>query len=299
MAKDLIIGAFTNYDEFQVLRPWVQSINDSGFEGDKVLIAINTTPEMCQDITNQGFNVIAVNDTEQKLRVHMLRFIHVYDFLNKHADDYRFVITTDVRDVIFQKNPSKFMENYFNKERHWLKLIAQSEAIKIKDEAWNRDNIIKNFGKFFYEDVKDKEVLNVGLIAGLAHSVKDLCFFLFQMSLNRPDWVADQAAYNMICNFGPFKDVIGVLRLKDAWALNAHVTNKPDQMEEFGPHLLEERPKMIDGVIYNSDDKPFVIVHQYDRVPEWMEYFSKKYDLNFNSKTNFGSAPKYFTYKTL
>jgi hypothetical protein len=219
----------------------------------------------------------------------------VYDFLNKNADDYRFVITTDVRDVIFQRDPSKFMENYFHKD---LKLIAQSEAIRIKDEAWNRDNIIKNFGKFFYEDVKDKEVLNVGLIAGLAHSVKDLCFFLFQMSLNRPDWVADQAAYNMICNFSPFKDVIEVLRLEDAWALNAHVTSKPDQMEEFGPYLLEERPKMIDGVIYNSKGDPFVIVHQYDRVPEWMEYFSKKYNLTFNTKTNFGSAPKYFTYKT-
>jgi hypothetical protein len=298
MAKDLIIGAFTNYDEFQVLRPWVQSINDSGFEGDKVLIAINTTQEMCQEIIDAGFKVIAVTDTEQKLRVHMLRFIHVYDYLNKHADDYRYVITTDVRDVIFQSNPSRFMEDYFKLRRHWLKLIVQSEAIKIKDEAWNRDNIIKNFGKFFYEDVKEKEVLNVGLIAGLTHSVKDLCFFLFQMSLNRPDWVADQAAYNMICNFSPFKDSIKVMRLEDAWALNAHVTNKPDQMEEFGPYLLEERPKMIDGVIYNSRGDPFVIVHQYDRVPEWMDYFSKKYDLNFNSKTNFGSAPKYFTYKT-
>jgi hypothetical protein len=268
MAKDLIIGAFTNYDEFQVLRPWVQSINDSGFEGDKVLIAINTTQEMCQEIIDAGFKVIAVTDTEQKLRVHMLRFIHVYDYLNKHADDYRYVITTDVRDVIFQSNPSRFMEDCFKLRRHWLKLIVQSEAIKIKDESWNRDNIIKNFGKFFYEDVKEKEVLNVGLIAGLAHSVKDLCFFLFQMSLNRPDWVADQAAYNMICNFSPFKDSIKVMRLEDAWALNAHVTNKPDQMEEFGPYLLEERPKMVDGVIYNSKGDPFVIVHQYDRVPE-------------------------------
>jgi hypothetical protein len=295
MAKDLIIGAFTNYDEFQILKPWVQSINDSGFEGDKVLIAINTTEEMCQDITNEGFNVISVTDKEQKLRVHMLRFIHVYDFLKKHADDYRYVITTDVRDVIFQSNPSTFMQNYFHKD---LKLIAQSEAIRIKDETWNRDNIIKNFGKFFYEDIKDKEVLNVGIIAGLSHSVKDLCFFLFQMSLNRPDWVADQAAYNMICNFSPFKDVIEVLRLKDAWALNAHVTSKPDQTEEFGPYLLEERPKMIDGVIYNSKGDPFVIIHQYDRVPEWMEHFSKKYNLTFNNKTNFGSSPKYFTYKT-
>ena len=44
--KDLIIGAFNNYTDYDVLKPWVQSIKDTGFEGDTVLIAIGTTPEL-------------------------------------------------------------------------------------------------------------------------------------------------------------------------------------------------------------------------------------------------------------
>jgi hypothetical protein len=60
---------------------------------------------------------------------------------------------------------------------------------------------------------------------------------------------------------------------------------------------LEERPSMNEkGAIVNSDGDPFAIVHQYDRVPEWMEYFSKKYGTNITKDTNTGSSPKYFLY---
>jgi hypothetical protein len=90
-----------------------------------------------------------------------------------------------------------------------------------------------------------------------------------------------------------------VTKLKDAWAVNAHVTNKPDLVEKLKPYLLEKAPTMSEeGLIVNSDGKPFVIVHQYDRVPEWMEYFSKKYGTNITKDTNTGSSPKYFLYNT-
>jgi hypothetical protein len=128
--------------------------------------------------------------------------------------------------------------------------------------------------------------------------MKDLCFYLFQMSLNRPDWVADQAAYNTLLAFEPFKSTIDVKTLKDAWALNAHVTNKPDQLQEFGPFLEEGRPIFQDGKIKNEFGQEFVIVHQYDRVPEWAEFIMKKYDVNITKDTNTGTSPKYFIYKT-
>jgi hypothetical protein len=43
---------------FSFLEPWVQSINDSGFELYKVLIAINTTQEMCQEIIDAGLKLL-------------------------------------------------------------------------------------------------------------------------------------------------------------------------------------------------------------------------------------------------
>jgi hypothetical protein len=277
------------------LKPWINSIKETGFDGDIVLIAIDPDLETIEQIEKVGVKVIrAKNETKQM--IHMQRFLHVYNYLKMYGDAYRYVITTDVRDVIFQKNPSEYLQKVFGSRTQGI--IAQSEAIKIKDEAWNRDNIIKNFGQYFYMDVLDNEVYNVGILSGTTEYIKDLCFHLYQMSSSRPDWVADQAAYNMLLSYKPWKDSALKLGLKDAWAINAHVTNKPDQMEQFGPHLLEERPYMKDGIVYNAQGKPFTIVHQYDRVPEWMEYYMKKFDFTVNSNTNTGTSPKYFVYNT-
>jgi hypothetical protein len=294
MEKDLIIGAFTNYTDYDVLKPWVQSIKDTGFQGDIVLIAIDSNDSLVETLKAAGVKVVRASNPE-KMMVHMLRFLTIYDYLKNNKNKYRYVVSTDVRDVIFQSNPVDFLKSKF----YNVALVAASEAIKIKSEKWNRDNIIKNFGSYFYNDVSDNEVLNVGIIAGISEIVKDLCFSLFQMSLNRPDWVADQAAYNMLMSYEPWKSKCKILKLKDAWAINAHVTNKPDQMEEFGPHLLEERPYMNeDGKIVNSEGKAFVIVHQYDRVPDWMNFVCKKYYIKITKDTNTGTSPKYFLYQS-
>lgn len=291
--KDLIIGAYTKY-KFNLLKPWIYSIKQSGFTGDIVLIAVDADEDTIKQIENEGVIVVRAKN-EQKMMIHMLRFLYVYDYL-KINPNYRYVITTDVRDVIFQSDPSVYLQKVFGSRDKGV--IAQSEAIKIKDESWNRENIIKNFGPYFYDHVKESSVYNVGILAGTADYMKDLCFTLFQMSSNRPDWVADQAAYNMIINYMPWSGATIKLDLVDAWAINAHVTNKPDQLKEFGPYLLEPRPSMQDGLVVNATNKPFVIVHQYDRVPEWMEYFMKKYDFSVNSDTDTGTSPKYFTYNS-
>ena len=107
--KDCIVGCATNYD-WSKLKYWVNSINASGFEGDKVLILMNCDKDTVQKVTDAGFSVIAFNKDAQgnltynsQLMVHVERFIHIYRLLKDNQ--YRYVITTDVRDVIFQKNP--------------------------------------------------------------------------------------------------------------------------------------------------------------------------------------------------
>ena len=47
--KDLIIGAFTNYD-FNQLKPWVESIDECGFTGDKAMVVGNATQETIDEL---------------------------------------------------------------------------------------------------------------------------------------------------------------------------------------------------------------------------------------------------------
>ena len=222
----------------------------------------------------EGVIVVSVPN-DNKMMIHMLRFLHIYHYLKLHGHEYRYVITTDVRDVIFQSNPTEYVQNIFGNSAAGI--LAQSEAIKIKDEAWNRDNIIKNFGQYFFIDVMENEVYNVGILAGTTEYIKDLCFHLYQLSSNRPDWVADQAAYNMLLSYKPWNSVALKLKLQDAWACNLHVTNKPDQLNEFGPYLLEPRPTFENGQVLNENGKPFCIVHQYDRVNGLREQIERIY----------------------
>lgn len=290
MEKDLVIGAFNNF-EFEVLKPWIYSLNESGFDGDKILIAIDVNKETINKIESAGIQVLSAPN--MNAMIHMMRFIYIYNYLKTTYKQYRYVITTDVRDVIFQTNPSKKLEQLLGKDK---KIIAPSEAIQIKNEEWNRQNIEKNFGPYFYNELKDNTVYNVGTFAGDAEYIKDLCLFLYQLSINRPDWVADQAAFNLLLSFQPFKDITFYSKLSDAWACNAHVSNKPDQMAQFGPFLLEERPKFENNMVVNKYNEPFAILHQYDRVPEWFKFYSKKYNQVLTKYTNTGTAPKYVNY---
>ena len=276
MEKDLIIGAFKNYS-FNTIKPWIQSINDCGFTGDKVIISIGSSNETNSKLADAGFTVI-VAPAQAQMGFHMERFIHIYHYLKEHWKKYRYVITTDVRDVIFQSNPSDWLTTA--NDSAGFNYVAVSESILVKDEHWNRNNIINSFGDYFYAGIEKQEVYNVGTLAGDSDSIRDLCGMLYQLSANRPDWVADQAAYNILLNWLPYKQVTLFTTLKDAWACNLHITHKPDEKEHFAPYLLEPAPYFdVDvGLVKDTTTKkPFCIVHQYDRDPGLFKFYKKKY----------------------
>ena len=282
MAKDLIIGAFSNYG-YDAVKPWIESINQTDFDGDKVLITINTSEETNQKIRDAGFTVVP-KKSDGKMMFHMERFLHLFNYLKDNKFEYRYVITTDVRDVVFQSNPIEWLEEnaigFGDKQ-----LVASSEAILIKNETWNKENIFKCFGETFYEHIKESEVLCVGTLAGTGQAICDLCGLLFQLSINRADWVADQAAYNFLMRMYPYNLITHIARLEDGWAMNAHVTNRESQYAEFGPHLLEERPIFENGLVKDAKTKRiFAIVHQYDRVRAWKKFYEEKYGVKIISQ---------------
>ena len=88
MEKDLIIGAFRGYT-FNQVKPWIESINQCGFTGDKVLIGLSTTKETIQKIADAGFTAINGGNEPPKMMFHMERFLHINNYLSHHCQDYR------------------------------------------------------------------------------------------------------------------------------------------------------------------------------------------------------------------
>lgn len=271
--KDLIIGAYTNYNWDQ-LRNWVKSIRYTDFSGDIILIAFNTTRETVDLLKKNGVEVLTINDSlnyKSKIPIHVERFIFIYHYIKNR--NYRYVITTDVKDVVFQLNPFIWLENNIENK----KIIASSESIRYENEPWGNENLNSTFGKYIYNEFYTKEIFNVGVLAGVFEYVKDLCLHLFTMSINRPIPIVDQAVYNFLIHSHPWKDITKFSKSEDGWACQLGTTADPNKIDSFTPFLLEEKPNLVKNEVYTSTGIKYSIVHQYDRVPFLKEEIDKKY----------------------
>jgi hypothetical protein len=271
--KDLIIGAYTNYDWNQI-KNWVNSIKLTNFSGDIVLIAFNTTKETVDILKSKNVEVLTINDTldyKSKLPIHVERFIFIYHFIKNR--NYRYVLTTDVKDVIFQLNPFIWLEKNIENKR----LVVSSESIIYNNEPWGNENLNNTFGKYIYNELFKKEIFNVGVIAGEFEYVKDLCLHLFTMSTNRPIPIVDQAVFNFLIHTYPWKDITKFVKSEDGWACQLGTTADPNKIESFKPFLLEKLPMIKGDEVYTSTEIKYSVVHQYDRVFYLKEKIDKKY----------------------
>ena len=62
--NDLIIGCSTNYD-WSKLKYWINSINMSGFKGEKVLILMNCDRDTAQKVQEAGFKIVGFKTDNQ------------------------------------------------------------------------------------------------------------------------------------------------------------------------------------------------------------------------------------------
>ena len=277
--KDLIIGGASNYD-WNILKYWVNSINKSGFQGDKVLILMNCDKDTVKKVSDAGFKVVGFQqDSQGNLTYpqtgrapHVERFLHIYNLLSQN--EYRYVVTTDVTDVVFQQNPIDYMEKALTDEKN---LMFASESMYYKDEPWGNENLFQTFGEFIYSKFKDNEIYNVGVLAGRGHAVRDLICNIFVATQGRPIPICDQSTFNFMISMSPYKETSVYLRSEDAWAAQLGTTGDPTKIEKFRPFLIEPEPKMSDDVVTTSTGIPFTIVHQYDRIPNWKKILEAKY----------------------
>jgi hypothetical protein len=276
---DLIVGCATNYD-WSKLKYWVNSINRSGFEGDKVLILMNCDKDTVKKISDSGFSIIAFGQDSDgnlsynsNMMVHVERFFHIYQLLKDNL--YRYVITTDVKDVVFQQNPSVWLENNFTDSDD---LIFSSESMKYKDEPWGNQNLLETFGPQIYEDFKKNTIFNVGVLAGRGYAMRDLMMNIFASCMHRPIKICDQSTFNFLISQHPYLKTSKYTKSEDGWACQLGTTADPSKIEQFRPFLLEPSPKMVDDKVVTSTGIEYTIVHQYDRVPEWKKVIEAKYD---------------------
>jgi len=269
--KNLIIGGYTNYP-YEMIKPWIKSVAEvcDPETTDKVMVVGSTTQEAIDALTADGWILIPMAQGQP----HVVRFFSIFDYLKANWEKYKYVVTTDVRDVIFQLDPFKYLAEKLTDRKQ---IMCGSESICYEHEVWGNENLHQCYGDYIHNLYKDREIFNVGVLGGTSEYVKDLVLNIALNSINRPIPIVDQAVFNMLINTQPYKDSVFFAKHQDGWACQAGTVANPVQLVACRPHLLEPEPVWKDGKVYTPNGDMFTIVHQYDRVPEWNAVIRSKY----------------------
>lgn len=180
--------------------------------------------------------------------IHNIRFLHMWQFIQNLNDDV-LVMVTDVKDIVFNRNP--FDETEIKPNTVYYK----NEIIKYSDDQWNIDHIMLNCG-IMGNDLLDKKVNNVGCWLSDVKTAKYICKMIYLYSVGKPR-VADQTAFNfLIYNDNSFDKVD-----LDSLAIHLHV-------------IINNKTKIKLADI-NLDE--YCVIHQYDRDPKLKSIYDNKY----------------------
>jgi hypothetical protein len=182
--KDLIIGMAAGYTDEQ-LKPFVNSLKRTGYDGDLVLIRQN--PYAVHPILSR------------------------FDLIPRYINAHRWVIAIDTSDVVFQSNPI----DWLNQHANGYELVVVSEGVTFEQSEGNKRNMQEAFPGS-WEEMRAKEVYNAGVIAGKARTVKDICeqIYLFCLQdhrvnaapIKKLEWhemISDQSALNILLDSFP------------------------------------------------------------------------------------------------
>ena len=279
--QDMVMTAVTRY-QWEDIEPFVVSLERSGFTGHKMMVVYEMQKDLMDKLVARGWSLFVHqvdsdgNATYQnkKFNICMDRFYHYWRYLNQIPEnEIQNVFAFDCKDVVFQRNPSsQWGDNH-------LAIQSSNEGLKYKDESWGWNNINQAYGPVIAEAMKDQPIVNAGVMAGGYTYMRGLFLNIFLACMASPHQHVpggggpDQAAYNIVV-----KDMYHtVVSDSVAWACQAGTTVDPSKINTFRPNLLIDEPVFKDGRVYNSANKQYAVVHQYDRVPEWKKHFHEEF----------------------
>lgn len=283
--KDMVVGCITGYN-FEKIKPWVNSLDTCGFTGTKAMICYNVDYETTEELVKRGYTIFAFKKNDEVKRfeykdnfsIVVERFYHLWYFLKGFKGQYRNIITTDVKDVIFQTNPSLFLERVIKDGK---KINVACESIRYKDENWGDNNLLKSFGPLIHEHNRDNLIYNAGTISGDFDTMLDVFLNIYLLCNGSNPFTEggggpDQAALNVLLQLEPYKSITNFAMSEDGYAAQLGTTG-PQIQNKYGDKVVEKTPILVDNLICTSNEQVFSLVHQYDRVPEWKKLIEEKY----------------------
>lgn len=263
---DVVISTITKFYPKDI-EPWVESLNRSGFSGKRMMVVYDVPQETINYLKENHFDIF-----QSQLSHHLFnqRFRDTAMILENYECDR--IIWTDIRDVVFQSNPTTWLNKYQKKP-----IIACSEAVKLGDDDWAQVCAGTSF-KLEWNWLQHEESYCAGSICGDKDYIIPLFHNIFRWGITgeNPTQAADQPAYNILIKQQQWKDKVQFVKQEEGLAVQMGTTFI--KKDFFGDKLMEPTPLVEeDGTVTNQNGEAFTIVHQYDRNPQLKEVIHEKY----------------------
>ena len=204
-------------------------------------------PERVRRLVTQFWNCMAA------------RFFVYESYLRQMDGRFEKVMLTDVRDVVFQRDPFEFSMAG--------RLCAFQESLpRIGDDYFNSQWIKDAFGRKVYERLCDCPVYCAGVTIGSASGVGDYLHTMTRYLLSRVGLAGyDQGVHNYLIHTGRMEDVVCY-------------RNWMGPVLTLGAVATSDIRMSADGILRNLDGEIANVIHQYDRQPTIAPHVLKRID---------------------
>ena len=261
MKKKLIMGAVSGYN-FEQIRPFIVSLRKAGYTGDVCFFAADLPERTLAYLKLLDVDVVSLPQEEHfsGMAVSITRFMLYQAVLSRQGDAYEGVMLTDVRDVLFQRDPFEF--DYSGKVCCFL----EDDGMRIQDCPMNAEWLRSKYGETTLARIGHNPISCVGTIIG---SVPQVLLYLerlledLQPPFNIPG--DDTAVHNYMLYTHQITDV-------------SLFANENGPVMTLGYKKTHSFQFNAAGLLLNDAGEIVNTLHQYDRHPLLVERLSFLYD---------------------
>jgi hypothetical protein len=317
-SQDLILGVLSGKQyvfKYPGLEAYLVSLKNCGFKGRKVMLVWNINPVAREALIKHGFELVDIDPYPTDMFFHA-RMRLAWEYMRDHSREFRYVFWFDIKDFVFQTNPSVWMEKNIGN----AKVIASTECVTIEQEETNQLWAKSILGEDKYQEVKDEEVINGGTWAGESETVAEVFHQVHKGCISYTGTFPPcQIWLNYVLRQNPFKSVLRIPRWSESFSACLHPVWWNGARVKCQP-FLKDYPPLIDtqtsllypgnaeyipkemvlfnrrwgrteefkvlpmttplegvGCISKPCVEPFVVVHGYDRDWNMKEMFEFRY----------------------
>lgn len=255
--RRLVLGAAIGFDVAQV-RVFVESLR-ANYAGDVLLLIRWPGLRVARYLKSHRIDVIRVFQTRSFTRsVHARRYAIYLDFLRRRLSRYDQVMISDVRDVVFQRNPFDGIAS--PKCHFYLESAVRTIGEDETNSRWVR-------GCFSAADAERLAACRISCSGITIGGTAAIMAYLERMAVRirvlpwriyrRIGHGYDQAIHNYLVHLDP--DIDGIVVEN-----NRHIATMALEPRAF--YRLDR-----ESLIHGPDDRLFPICHQYDRFPDLLK----------------------------